>query len=47
MIRNKYEINANKNDNIDFISDEKALEYADSNQLFFYHLSNYEKYNRF
>ena len=44
MIRNKYEINSNKYDNIDFISDEKALEYADKNKLLFFHLSNYEKY---
>ena len=44
MIRNKYEVNSNKYDNMDFISDEEALEYADSNQLLFCHLSNYEKY---
>ena len=44
MIRNKYEINSNKYDNIDFISDEKALEYVDNNKLLFCHLSNYEKY---
>ena len=44
MIRNKYEINSNKYDNIDFINDEKALEYVDNNKLLFCHLSNYEKY---
>ena len=44
MIRNKYEINSNKYNNLDFISDEEALEYADRNKLFFCHLSNYEKY---
>ena len=44
MIENKYEINSQQDDNINFVSDEETLEYAYKNKLPFCHFSNQDKY---
>ena len=43
LIRNKYDIKANK-DNNNIVSDEEALEFADANNIIFRHISSIEKY---
>ena len=43
LIRSRYDEYLESNENKKIISDEEALEYADLNNLFFVHLSNYEK----
>ena len=43
LIRSRYDEYSETNENKKIISDEEALEYADLNNLFFTHLSNYEK----
>ena len=42
LIRNKYDIKANK-DNKNIVSDEEALEFADANNIIFRHISSNEK----
>ena len=44
IVRNKYELNIDKNNSENIVSDEEALEYADKNNVLFFHLSNFEKY---
>ena len=44
LISNKYEKNVKNVHNMDIVSDEEALEYADKNKLYFSHLSNFVKY---
>ena len=45
IVRNKYELNIDKNNSKNnIVSDEEALEYADKNNLLYFHLSNFEKY---
>ena len=43
LIRSRYDECLEKNDNKNIVSDEEALEYADLNNLYFAHLSNFEK----
>ena len=46
LIRNKYDKSLKPEEECkDFISDEKVLEYADKNNIFFKHLSIFEKYD--
>ena len=49
IVRNKYELNLESTENnIDIVSDEEVLEYINiknvNDNIFFFHLSNYEKY---
>ena len=48
ILRSKYELNVESKENIDIVSDEEVLEYInnknDNDNIFFFHLSNYEKY---
>ena len=49
IVRNKYDLNLDfKGNNIDIVSDEVVFEYINkknvNNNIFFFHLSNYEKY---
>ena len=49
ILRNKYELNLESTENnIDIVSDEEVLEYINNkninDNIFFFHLSNYEKY---
>ena len=46
IIRSKYELKVEpKKNNIDIVSDEEVLEYINNrNNIFFFHLSNFEKY---
>ena len=44
IVRSKYELNIDKNNSKNIVSDEEALEYADKNNLLFFHLSIFEKY---
>ena len=46
LIRNKYELGLKEknNDDIDIVKDEEALEFAEKNNLYFFHLSFFEKY---
>ncbi len=43
LIRNKYDLSLNS-DKKEIISDEEALEFADTNNLIFVHLSSFENY---
>ena len=45
LIRVKYDLNikSDNNENIDFVSDEEAMEYADKNNMIFLHISSFEK----
>ena len=43
LIRSRYDECLENNDNKNIVSDEEALEYADLNNLYFAHLSNFEK----
>ena len=47
LIRVKYDLNikSDNNENIDFVSDEEAMEYADKNNMIFLHISSFEKYD--
>ena len=45
LVRNKYDLKSEKEFK-DFVSDEEALEYADKNNMFFEHISNFEKYEK-
>ena len=42
LIRNKYDSKINEN-NVNIVSDEEVLEFADKNNLFFQHISCFEK----
>ena len=42
LIRSKYDLSSNSKKN-ELISDEEALEFADKNNLFFFHISSFEK----
>ena len=42
MIRNKYDSKINEK-NLNIVSDEEVLEFADKNNLFFQHISCFEK----
>ena len=42
LIRNKYDSKINEN-NVNIVSDEEVLEFADKNSLFFQHISCFEK----
>ena len=42
MIRNKYDSKINEK-NVNIVSDEEVLEFADKNNLFFQHISCFEK----
>ena len=44
IVRNKYELKKQSNDNSDIISDEEVLEFADKNNMIFKHISILEKY---
>ena len=44
LIRSKYEIALNFNDKKDIVTDEEALEYAEKNNLHFFHTGIFEKY---
>ena len=43
LIRSRYEECLENNDNKNIVSDEEALEFADLNNLYFEHFSNFEK----
>ena len=43
LIRSRYDECLETNDNKNIVSDEEALEYADLNNLYFTHFSNFEK----
>ena len=43
LIRSRYDECLETNNNKNFVSDEEALEFADLNNLYFAHLSNFEK----
>ena len=43
LIRSRYDKCLKKNDNKNIVSDEEALEYADLNNLYFTHVSSFEK----
>ena len=43
LIRSRYDECLKKNDNKNIVSDEEALEYADLNDLYYTHLSSFEK----
>ena len=47
LIRVKYDLNikSDNNENIDFVSDEEAMEYSDKNNMIFLHISSFEKYD--
>ena len=44
LIRGKYDLNVKSNEYRDIITDEEVLEFADENNIIFFHLSNFEKY---
>ena len=44
LVSNKYEVNKKSVENKNIVSDEEALEFADENDIFFFHISSYEKY---
>ena len=44
LIRSRYDECLKNNDNKIIVSDEEALKFADSNNIYFTHLSNFEKY---
>ena len=44
LIRSKYDLNVKSNEYRDIITDEEVLEFADENNINFFHLSNFEKY---
>ena len=44
IVRNKYELKKQFDDNSDIISDEEVLEFADKNNMIFKHISILEKY---
>ena len=44
LIRGKYDLNIKSNEYKDIITDEEALEFTDENNIIFFHLSNFEKY---
>ena len=44
LIRSKYEIALDSNDKKNIVTDEEALEYAEKNNLLFFHLGIFEKY---
>ena len=44
IVRNKYELKRQSDDNSDLISDEEVLEFADKNNMIFKHISILEKY---
>ena len=44
LVRSRYDECLKNNDNKIIVSDEEALEFADSNNIYFTHLSNFEKY---
>ncbi len=43
LIRSRYDECSKINDNENMVSDEEALEYADLNNLYFTHISNFDK----
>ena len=44
LCRSKYEISLNSKENQDIITDEEAMEYADKNEIIFFHIASFEKY---
>ena len=44
LMRGKYDLNVKSNEYRDIITDEEILELADENNIIFFHLSNFEKY---
>ena len=44
LIRSRYEIALNSNDKKNIVTDEEALEYAEKNNLHFFHIGIFEKY---
>ena len=44
LISSKYDLNVKSNEYKDIITDEEALEFTDENNIIFFHLSNFEKY---
>ena len=44
LVRSKYENILNTKEKIDIVSDEEALEYADENNMYYFHIAINEKY---
>jgi len=44
LVRSKYDINFKSEENINIVSEEEALEFSDENDMFFFHISSFEKY---
>ena len=44
LVRGRYDESIKNNDTKNFVSDEEALEFADSNNLYFFHFTSFEKY---
>ena len=44
LVRSRYDESCKNNDANNFVSDEEALEFADSNNLYFFHFTSFEKY---
>ena len=45
LVSSKYEINLKPDEYKNIVSDEEAMEFADKNNIYFYHISSFEKYS--